>query len=85
MTNTATATKTVINVTEELVNTVKALEKKSPQVRYLYKLALENGYKDGPIFETREFIIGFMKEHLGVTMRYQHVYNVLNTNLKKSS
>lgn len=83
MTTTSENTKTIIDCTEELIQTVKGLEKKSPQIRYLYKLALEHGYKDGPIFETRDFIIKFFDEHLGQKIRYQHVYNVLNTNLKK--
>lgn len=81
---TNTQVKTVIEVTSALVDSIKSLEKKSPQIRALYKLALENGYKDGPTYETREFILGFFKEHLGTEIRYQHIYNVLNTNLKKS-
>ena len=83
MTNATTVEKTIINVTDDLVNSIKALEKKSPQIRTLYKMALDHGYKDGPMFETRDFIIKFFADHLGQKIRYQHVYNVLNTNLKK--
>lgn len=84
MTNAATNTNTnVLSLTDEQISTIKGLEKTSPQVRALYKIALDAGLKDGPIFETRAFIIKSMKEHFGKDMRYQHVYNVLNTNLKK--